>query len=97
MAIIRRKGRLKVGLSPSASQADNALRTRCPGPNLGRRPLTSASIPLSVLRRPTFTVKLHGGSFSNGPYRVTTRSTLTVTLHRTKVTTQTVPYVARSG
>jgi hypothetical protein len=87
--------RLELSLSPGGSEA-NPLRTRCPGPTLGSDHLASASLPLSVLRHPTFTVKLHGDSFSNGPYRVTTRSTLTVTLQREKVTTQILPYVARS-
>jgi hypothetical protein len=90
IAILERKGRLGVLVSPVISPAADVLGTRCPGPSVSH-PLTSASLPLSVLHRPTFTVKLHGGSFSNGPYRVTTHSTLTVTLHREKVTTQILP------
>jgi hypothetical protein len=83
--------RLDVSVSPAISQAGDPLRTRCPGPELGSHDLTTASVPLSVLRHPTFTVGLHGGSFSDGPYRVTTRSTLTLTLHRERIKTQIVP------
>jgi hypothetical protein len=97
LELMKRTGRLNVSLTPTNSQAADPLRTRCPGPDLGQRQLTSASLPLSVLRRSTFTVKLRGGSFNNGPYRVSTRSTLTVTLHRTRVTTQVVSDAARSG
>jgi acetoacetate decarboxylase len=49
-----------------------------------------------VLRHRSFTVTLHGNAFGDGPYRVTTRSTLNLTLRRTKVTTQILPFVARS-
>jgi hypothetical protein len=91
-----RAGRLEVSLSPGLSQAADPLRTRCPGPDLGQRQLTSASLPLSVLRHRSFTVTLHGNAFGDGPYRVTTRSTLNLTLRRTKVTTQILPFVARS-
>ena len=91
----KRADRFQVSLGPALSQAADPLRTRCPGPDLGSHALTSASIPLSTLRQPMFTIKLHGGSFSNGPYRVTTRSTLSITLRRTKVTTQILPLAAR--
>jgi hypothetical protein len=87
----QRAGRLDVSVSPAMSQAGDPLRTRCPGPELGSHELTTGSVPLSALRHPTFTVALHGGSFSDGPYRVTTRSTLTLTLHREKVKTQIEP------
>ncbi|MGI8714721.1 MAG: hypothetical protein ACR2NR_16385 [Solirubrobacteraceae bacterium] len=93
----KRANRLEISASPAASQAADPLRTRCPGPELGSHQLTHATLPPSVLRHPSFTVALHGGSFSDGPYRVTTRSTLTITLHRTAVKTQIVPFVARSG
>jgi hypothetical protein len=92
----KRAGRLTISLSPEQSQAADPLRTRCPGPALGRHPLTTASLPLSVLRRPRFTVKLHGDSFHNGPYAVTTRSTLTVSLERGRVKTQILPFVSAS-
>jgi hypothetical protein len=91
----KRADRLQVSVSPGASQAADPLRTRCPGPELGSHKLTSASIPLSVLRHPSFTVALHGGSFGDGPYRVTTRSTLTITLRRAGVKTQIVPFASR--
>jgi hypothetical protein len=89
--------RLEISVSPGISQAAPPLRTRCPGPELGSHQLTSASVPLSALRHPSFTVALHGGSFSDGPYWVTTRSTLTLTLRRAGVKTQIVPFVARAG
>ncbi len=95
LTLRKRADRLQISLSPGNSAAA-ALRTRCPGPALGSHQLTSASLPLRVLRRRTFTAKLTGDAFSNGPYRVTTRSTLTVTLRRTQVTTQILPYAARS-
>jgi hypothetical protein len=88
----RRADRLEISVSPAISHADDPLRTRCPGPELGSHQLTSASVPLSALRHPSFTVAVHGGSFSDGPYRVTTRSTLTLTLRRTGIKTQIVPY-----
>ena len=91
----KRADRLTVSLSPGASAA-GPLRTRCPGPALGSHQLTSASLPLTVLRRPAFTANFGGVSFSNGPYRVSTRSSLTVTLHRTTVTFQILPFTARS-
>jgi hypothetical protein len=72
------------------------LRTRCPGPALGSHQLTSVSLPLTVLRQPTFTATFAGDSFSNGPYLVSTRSSFTVTLRRTRVTTQILPFAARS-
>ena len=93
----QRADRLEISVSPAESQADDPLRTRCPGPELGSHQLTSASVPLSVLRHSSFSVALRGGSFSDGPYRVTTRSTLTITLRRARVTTQVVPFLARTG
>ncbi len=87
-----RAHRLRLAISPIGSQAGDPLRTRCPGPDLGSHPLTSASLPLSVLRHRSFTATLRGGSFSDGPYRVTTQSTLTVTLRRARVTTRIEPY-----
>jgi hypothetical protein len=92
----RRADRLEISVSPAVSQAGDPLRTRCPGPELGSHQLASASVPLNVLRHPSFTVTLHGGSFSDGPYRVTTRSSLTITLRRAGVKTQIVPFVARA-
>jgi hypothetical protein len=91
LVVHRHTNRLVVSLAPGVSQASDPLRTRCPGPDLVGPRFTSASLPLSTLRHPSFTAKLNGDSFSNGPYRVTTRSTLTVTLHRTKVTTHILP------
>lgn len=87
----QRADRLEISVSPSRSQAADPLRTRCPGPELGSHQLTRASVPLSALRHPSFTVALHGGSFSDGPYRVTTQSTLTLTLRRAAIETQIVP------
>jgi hypothetical protein len=77
-----RANRLIVTEMPLSSQAADPLRSRCPGPALGRHPLASASLPRGVLHRDRFTVKLHGESFSTAPYQVTTHSTLTVTLQR---------------
>ncbi len=74
--------RLMISVSPLPSLAADPLRTRCPGPALGHHPLTSASLPLSVLQRPGFTVNLRGDSFHDGPYEVTAHSTLTVSLQR---------------
>jgi hypothetical protein len=88
--------RLMISVSPLPSQTADPLRTRCPGPALGNHPLTSASLPLSVLQRPGFTVNLHGDSFHNGPYDVTARSTLTVSLQRGQAATQILPFVTRS-
>ena len=88
--------RLMVWLIPGDSQADDALRTRCPGPDIAEHRFTKGSIPLTALRHRTFTVTLHGIAFSNAPYRVTTRSTLTVTLRREKVLSQIIAYAARS-
>jgi hypothetical protein len=96
LSVLRRANRLMMSLSPAVSQADDPLRTRCPGPDLARPRFTKTSVPLSVLRHPTFTVTFHGSAFGDGPYRVTTRSDLTITLHRTKVTTQLLPYAASS-
>ncbi len=84
--------RLMISVSPSVTRAADPLRTRCPGPALGSHPLTSASLPLNVLRRSRFTVNLHGDSFRDGPYTVTTRSTLTISLQRRGVKTQILPF-----
>ena len=92
VVLAERAHRLRLAISPIASQAGDPLRTRCPGPDLGPHQLTSASLPLSVLRRRSFTATLRGGSFRDGPYRVTTQSTLTVTLRRGRVTTRIEPY-----
>jgi hypothetical protein len=86
--------RLIVSVSPERSQAADPLRTRCPGPALGRHPLTSASLPLNILRRSRFTVRLHGDSFHDGPYNVTSRSTLIIGLQRRGVRTQILPFVS---
>ena len=93
----RRADRLEISVSPGTSQAADPLRTRCPGPELGSRQLTSGSVPLSALRHRSFTVALRGGSFSDGPYRVTTQSTLSLTLRRAGIKMQIVPFVARAG
>jgi len=90
----RHADRLVVSVSPGRTAAADPLRSRCPGPALGRQPLTSASLPLSVLRRSRFTVSLHGESFHDGPYRVTSRSTLRIELQRRGVKTQIVPFVS---
>jgi hypothetical protein len=81
-------GRLRISLSPAESQAADPLRTRCPGPELGQHVLTSGTLPRSALRRRTLTVALHGNSFTDGPYRVTARSALVLTLRRLRVRTQ---------
>jgi hypothetical protein len=96
--IVLRKhaGRLMISVSPLGSQAADPLRTRCPGPALGSHPLTSASLPLNVLQHSRFTVNLHGDAFHDGPYSVTTRSTLTVSLQRRRVKTQILPFLSRS-
>lgn len=94
----QRSDRLVISVSPAASQAEDPLRTRCPGPEIGSDHLTSASVPLSVLRHhASFAVALRGEAFSDGPYRVTTRSTLTVIMRRAKVATQIVPFLARTS
>ncbi|MDQ2894241.1 MAG: hypothetical protein M3Y09_01105 [Actinomycetota bacterium] len=89
----KRTGRLQVELSPGLSQAADGLRTRCPGPQIGAHELASGWAPFGALAPRAFTVALHGGSFTDGPYRVTTRSDLRITLRlrRAKVTSQTFP------
>jgi hypothetical protein len=95
IVIRRHADRLIVTVVPS-SQAADPLRTRCPGPALGRDSLASASLPLDVLRHPRLTINLHGVSFQDGPYDVATRSTLTVRLQRRGVKTQIIPFLSRS-
>jgi hypothetical protein len=86
---IRREGkRLQVQLSLASSTGTDPLRTRCPGPRLGFRAVSRASLPLSILQQPHFTVRLHGTSFHDGPYDVTTRSTIAITMRRQSVTAQ---------
>lgn len=80
--LVRVGPRVTVSVSPSESQAADPLRTRCPGPDLGSHLFTSAHLPASVLGRPSFTVALHGVAFGDGPYTVTPRSTLRLTLRR---------------
>jgi hypothetical protein len=81
-------GALLVVLSPVSTQGTDPLRTRCPGPELGQHALTSATLPRSALRGRVVTVALHGNAFGDGPYRVTTRSTLVLTLRRVRVRIQ---------
>ena len=87
----KRTGRLQVEVSPGISQAAGGLRTRCPGPEIGAHELTSGSVPFGALAPRAFTVALHGGSYTDGPYRVTTRSNLRITLRQAKVTSQIIP------
>jgi hypothetical protein len=82
-------GRLLVSLSPLSGQAVDPLRTRCPGPELGEHALATATLPRSALRRRVLTMALDGNSFTDGPYRVRTRSTLVLTLRRVRVATET--------
>ncbi len=90
-------GRLRVSLSPAGSQANDPLRTRCPGPAVGSDQLAAATVPLSTLRHRTFTVALHGARRQAGPYQLTAESTIRLTLRRTRQTTQTfrVPVAPR--
>jgi hypothetical protein len=80
--VMRDAHHITVSLTPDQSQATDALRTRCPGPDIGSHRFASGELPAAVLRRPSFSVALHGLPFSNGPYRVTTRSTLRLSLRR---------------
>lgn len=84
-----RGARLRITLSPAGSEATDPLRTRCPGPALGSRQLATAIVPLSALRHRTVTVALHGTRLTAGPYRLSTASTIKLTLRRTRQTTQT--------
>jgi hypothetical protein len=80
--IVRAGHRIAVSLAPARSQASDPLRTRCPGPDLGSHRFASGDLPAGVLRRPAFSVTLHGLAFHDGPYRVSTHSTLRLTLRR---------------
>lgn len=82
ISIARAGHRIAVSLAPAESQATDPLRTRCPGPDAGAHRFASAELPAGVLSRPEFSVTLRGLAFTDGPYRVTTRSTLKLTLRR---------------
>lgn len=82
-------GRLLVSLSLQSLQAVDPLRTRCPGPELGQHALALSTLPRGALHRRVVTVALHGNEFSDGPYRVRTRSTLMLTLRRVRVAVHT--------
>jgi hypothetical protein len=82
-------GGLLMSLSPVSTPGTDPLRTRCPGPELGQHALTSATLPRGALRRQVVTLALKGNAFGDGPYRVRTRSTMTVTLRRVRVRTLT--------
>jgi hypothetical protein len=76
-----------VTLALTSTSGTDPLRTRCPGPMLGAHSLAHASLPLNVLRQPQFTIRLHGTAFRDGPYDVTTHSTIAITVSRESVTT----------
>jgi hypothetical protein len=78
-------GHVLVSLSPQSTQATDPLRTRCPGPDLGEHALVASTLTHSALRGRVVTVAFHGTSFSDGPYRVRTQSTLVLTLRRVRV------------
>jgi hypothetical protein len=82
-------GHVLISLSPLSTQATDPLRTRCPGPDLGEHALVVSTLTHSALRGRVITVALHGNSFSDGPYRVRTRSTLMLTLRRVRVAVHT--------
>ncbi len=75
---------LQAGYSALASSVD-PLRTRCPGPLAGDRPLARGSAPRSVLGRRRLTLRLHGDAFRDAAYHVRTISGLSVTLARTGI------------
>src|ERR1019366_4452577 len=79
-------------LSGRSPAAYSLSRTRARVPPAHQRLGAAKRAPASLVhRRPA------RGSFSDGPYWVTTRSTLTLTLRRAGVKTQIVPFVARAG
>jgi hypothetical protein len=82
-------GHVIISLSPQSTQATDPLRTRCPGPDLGEQALVVSTLTHSALHGRVVTVMLHGNSFSDGPYRVRTRSTLVLTLRRVRVDVRT--------
>jgi hypothetical protein len=84
-----RVGHVLISLSTVSTQATDPLRTRCPGPELGQHALVVSTLTHSALRGRLVIVALHGNSFSDGPYRVRTRSTLALTLRRVRVAVQT--------
>ena len=85
----KHRGRLQVDASPFTLTGTDPLRSRCPGPRLNLRAFSSTSLPLSILRRRRFQLRLHGTRFRDGPYEVTTHCSLVVTLRRTQVTVST--------
>jgi hypothetical protein len=82
-----RRGRMQVALSAAGAPSD-PLRTRCPGPALGSRPLAAGSVPLAAFGHRTITVTLRGARFAVGPYRVSAAGRFSVTLRRTGQSTQ---------
>lgn len=82
-------GHVLISLSPQSTQATDPLRTRCPGPDLGEHALVGSTLTHSALHGRVVTVTLRGNSFSDGPYRVRTQSTLVLTLRRVRVAVHT--------
>jgi hypothetical protein len=78
-------GHVLISLSPQSTQSTDPLRTRCPGPDLGEHALVVSTLTHSALHGRVVTVALHGNSFSDGPYRIQTRSTMVLTLRRVRV------------
>jgi hypothetical protein len=84
------QGVIKLGYD-GLSSGVGPLRTRCPGPMLGRHPLAAGSVRESTLGQPHVKLRLDGGErFRNGPYTITTTSSLTLTLRRTRISRRTV-------
>jgi hypothetical protein len=72
------------------SDASDALRTRCPGPDLGTHPAAMDPAPLSLLDKRHVTLRLGDpAAFTNGPYGLRITADLSLTLIRTRITQRT--------
>jgi hypothetical protein len=79
------RGRLQFPLSLGSDATTDALRTRCPGPDLGDHAFAGGSYPRDVLRHRVIRLALHDASFHDGPYRVALHSALVLRLKRQRV------------
>ena len=98
ITIEKQRARLRIEATPFDLTGNDPLHSRCPGPRLKLEAFSSTSLPPGILRRRQFQIRLHGISFRDGPYDVTTHSTLIATLRRTAVTTRPISnQAARRG
>ncbi|MGA2011454.1 MAG: hypothetical protein ABSH51_13135 [Solirubrobacteraceae bacterium] len=90
LTLSTRAGRLTIAYQP-VSQADDVLRTRCPGPDLGNGAAASVTVPVLINRQRAFTLRLDTPEvLRDAGYRIRLTPDLRLTLARTAIVRQAV-------